>query len=88
VTGAQVWGWLRVQGFRASVRVRRSLCRYLKKRRVARVRRLVLVLSLVTLLGILAAQPGAGVTATAATGLAGILAARLAPGKVFPPRRR
>ena len=83
------WGYgqARVHGFRVRVRVRRALARYFKKRKVARVRRCVLVLSFGALIAVIAAQPGAQEMVTAAVGLAGIAAARLAPGKLTVQKR-
>lgn len=83
ISAVRFWGWLRVHAYRGRVHARRALSRYMKKRKVARVRRLVLFFSLVTLLGVIAGRPGALVTVTAAVGLIGITAARLAPGKVL-----
>lgn len=86
VAARQSWGWLRVKSFRLRVRVRRALARYMKKRRVARVRRLVLCMSFLVLVSVLASRPGPGEALTAAAGLAGIVSARLAPGKLTASR--
>ena len=83
ISAIRFWGWLRVRRYRAMVRVRRGLVRYFKRRKAARARKLVLFFSLVILGGIIAARPGVLVTATAAVGVTGIAAARLAPGKVL-----